>query len=165
MKWLINDFDKESEYREEAIENMAAIFEPWGAPDDEDSEELKDVKEDFNERLELVSDIDELADLLNEFSDCLSNGAWWEIKRVYTIYSLIVDDDEKRDFLSRKTNMVKSDIERAIKRGMDIYTDDESGFKEFFDELAACGDDGEESARRAWDKLERIDGFRFEFYL
>lgn len=164
MKWLIN-CDKETEYKEEAIEKMAAIFEPWGAPDDEDTEELKDVKEDFNERLELVSDVDELADLLNEFSDRLSNGAWWEVKRLYTAYSLDVDDDEKRDFLTHKTNMVKSDIERAIKNGMDIYTDDEKGFEEFFKNLASSGDNDEDGARHAWGNLEEIDGFRFDFYL
>lgn len=165
MKWLINSFDKETEYKEKAIEKMAAVFEPWGAPDDEDTEEIKDVKEDFNERLKLVSGVDELADLLNEFSDRLSNGAWWEVKRNYTAYSLAVDDEEKRDFLSHKTNMVKADIERAIKNGMGIYTDDESGFKEFFNELAAGGDDDEAGARYTWDKLEKIDGFRFDFYL
>lgn len=144
---------------------MAAIFEPWGAPDDEDTDEVKDVKEDFKELLRLVSGIDELADLLNEFSDRLSNGARWEVKRLYTAYGLTFDDEEKRDFLSHKTNMTKSDIERTIKNGMSIYTDDKSGFKEFFNELAAGGDDDEESARNAWGNLEKIDGFRFDFYL
>ena len=165
MKWLINSFDKEAEIKEESIEKMAAIFEPWGVPDEEDTEEIKEFKEDFNERLKLVSDVDELADLLNEFSDHLSNGSRWEVERLYTAYSLTVDDDEKRDFLRRKTNMPDRDIERAIKNGMGIYTDDEKGFKAFFDELAVGGDDDEDGARYAWDKLERIDGFRFDFYL
>lgn len=163
MKWLINSYDKETEYKEEPIEKMADVFEPWGAPDDEDAEEIKDVKEDFNERLKLVSDVDELADLLNEFSDRLSNGTWWEVKRIYTACSLAADDGEKRDFLSHKTSMVKSDIERAIKNGMDIYTDDEEGFREFSESLASSG--VEDGARHAWGRLEEIDGFRFDFYL
>lgn len=165
MKWLINDFDKEAEIKEESIEKMAAIFKPWGAPDDEDTEEIKEFKEDFNERLKLVSDVDALADLLNEFSDHLSNGSWWEVKRLYTAYALNVDDDEKRDFLRHETNMTDRDIERVIKNGMSIYTDDEKGFKEFFKGLAVGGDDDEDGARYTWDKLERIDGFRFDFYL
>ena len=36
MKWLINNFDKEMEIKEESIEKMVAIFKPWGVPDDED---------------------------------------------------------------------------------------------------------------------------------
>ena len=62
-------------------------------------------------------------------------------------------------YLSKETHMLKSEIRRQIKEGVALYQDNPFGYKEF---ASLCD---EEEASEAWEKLDVVGNYRFDWTL
>lgn len=75
-----------------------------------------------------------------------------------------MNNTELREYLKKHTNMTKYDIDRHIKDGIFVYTNDTEGLKEFLqDWIAALCD--EEDVADAWQKMYIVGEYRMDFVL
>lgn len=74
----------------------------------------------------------------------------------------MLSEREKEEILKKGTNMTNHDIKKHIQDGACFYTNDENGYKAYFDECVA-GLNDEDEIPDMWNSLEVIGAYRVDF--
>ena len=74
----------------------------------------------------------------------------------------MLTEREKEEILKKYTNMSEYDIKKHIQNGVCFYTNNENGYKAYFDECVV-GLNDEDEIPDMWNALDVIGDYRVDF--